>query len=507
MVARLLVHSHARAAASFGGDDLTDANLPPPSTLAAQLVRNHVDTARGLNQPDTTVTFRQLLQEILNKTSVPETDVDVNHKLINVVVEAGLDVLFHNDPFAQWDFLIPQAVDSLAVIQSTIQRQPDILLHNASSDTDQHPHLLLWLFPKLLMLSKHPKANQLQDPLASLVSSLVLSLFKTLDLWPYAKALLQMLRDCVTDLFLLLQDSRIFSKAAAQIPAVLLPPVRSVSNVWPGSENNPALSLGQQLSLNDPLSAVRIQVLLVSALRNIASTKSTLTRSQTSTFPLQKWLYDAVVGLSRILFQHKPWFEQHSFFSIFALQVLQLHNFILNSSSYSTVHNRITYLLGSLCECCSRLVVHDGRSLLDGELQEELASTIEKLVDHYDAEYEYIIEEFLLPSLRAFARDPSKSEAVSETLRRVVHQCLERHETNGQTDIVMTDHALQLRPEVPSLQPATTKSARRGLQSLCDPELRISNSHLEDPYQTLKRRIAVLLGRGDGTTTNGPDVV
>ncbi|KAG9833559.1 hypothetical protein KCU68_g12060, partial [Aureobasidium melanogenum] len=226
MVGRLLAHSHGRGAASIGGDDLTDANLPPPSTLAAQLVKNHVDTARGLNQPDTTVTFRQLLQEILSKSSVPETDVDVNHKLIKVVVEAGLDVLFQDDPFAQWDFLVPQAIDSLAVIQSTIQRQPDILFHNASTNSDQNPHLLLWLFPKLLMLSKHPKGAQLQDSLASLLSSLVLSLSKTLDLWPYAKALLQMLRDCATDLFVLLQDSRVCSKSAVEVPAVLLPPVR-----------------------------------------------------------------------------------------------------------------------------------------------------------------------------------------------------------------------------------------------------------------------------------------
>jgi len=506
MVGRLLAHNHARAAASFGGDDLTDANLPPPSTLAAQLVRNHVDTARGVNQPDTTVTFRQLLQEILNKTSVPETDVDVNHKLINVVVEAGLDVLFHNDPFAQWDFLISQAVDSLAVIQSTIQRQPDILFHNASSTSDQHPHLLLWLFPKLLMLSKHPKAHQLQDSLASLVSSLVLSLSKTLDLWPYAKALLQMLRDCVTDLFLLLQDSRIFSKTAAQVNAVLLPPVRSASNVWPGSENNPALFLGHQLSLNDPLSATRIQLLLISALRNIASAKSTMTRFQASTFPLHKWLSDSVIGLSRILFQHKLWFEQQSFFSTFALQILRLQNFILDSSSYPTAHNRTSYILGSLSECCSRLIVHDGRTPLDVELQKELVLTIEKLTDRYGAEYEYIIEEFLLPSLRAFARDSSKFEAANESLRRVVHQCLERHKTNGQTDIVMTDHVLGLHSEVPALQPATAKSARKGLQTLNDPGFEISNSNSEDPYQKLKRRIAALLGR-DGTTTNGPDMV
>jgi serine/threonine-protein kinase ATR len=503
MVGRLLAHNHARGPAAFGGDDLSDANLPPPSTLAAQLVRNHVDTARGLNQPDTTVTFRQLLQEILNKTSVPETDVDVNHKLVKVVVEAGLDVLFHNDPFAQWDFLIPQAVDSLAVIQSTVQRQPDILFHNASSDLDQHPHLLLWLFPKLLMLSKHPKGHQLQDSLASLLSSLVLSLSKTLDLWPYAKALLQMLRDCITDLFLLLQDSRIFSTAAVQVPAVLLPPVRSASNTWPGSENNPALSLGHQLSTNDPLSATRIQLLLVSTLRSIASAKTTSTRFQTSTFPLHKWLSDSVTCLNRLLFQHRSWFERHAFFSAFALQIIHLQNFILDSSSYPIVRNRISYMLGSLCECCSKLIVHDRKSLLDVELQQELVSTIEKLIDHYGAEYGYIIEEFLLPSLRVFAHDSSKFEAASESLRRAVHRCLEIHETSDQIDTVMTDHVPQPHPEISR----KTESSRKGLRGLHDPRHEVSSSQSEDLYQKLKCRVAALLGKGDGTATNNPDVM
>jgi serine/threonine-protein kinase ATR len=505
MVGRLLTHNIARGPAVFGGDDLSDANLPPPSTLAAQLVRNHVDTARGLNQPDTTVTFRQLLQEILNKTSVPETDVDVNHKLVKVVVEAGLDVLLQNDPFAQWDFLIPQAVDSLAVIQSTIQRQPDILFHNASSDLDQHPHLLLWLFPKLLMIAKHPKGYQLQDSLASLMSSLVLSLSMTLDSWPYAKALLQMLRDCVTDLFLLLQDSRIFSNAAAQVPAVLLPPVRSASNAWPGSENNPALFLGHQLSTNDPLSATRIQLSLVSTLRSIISAKSTLTRFQTATFPLHKWLSDSVARLNRMLFQHRSWFEKHSFFSAFALQIIRLQDFVLESSSYPAVHNRTSYMLGSLCECCSRLIVHDGKSLLDAELQKELVSTIEKLIDRYDAEYGYIIEEFLLPSLRVFAHDASKFEAASESLHRAVHQCLERHETSDQIDAVMTDHVSQPRPEVTALQLAKTSSSRNGLQNIHDPSHESTSSQSEDLYQKLKLRVATLLGKGD-TAMNDSDV-
>ncbi|KAI5198982.1 hypothetical protein AUEXF2481DRAFT_78310 [Aureobasidium subglaciale EXF-2481] len=512
MVGRLLANSHNRANASFGGDDLTDANLPPPSTLAAQLVRNHVETARGVQQTDTTATFRQLLQELLNKNSAPESDLEVNHKLIKVVVEAGLDVLFQDDPFPQWDFLLPQAVDSLAVIQSTIQTQPDILFHHASpSNPEQHPHLLLWLFPKLLMVAKHSKGDQLQGPLASLLSSLVMSLTKTLDLWPHAKALLQMLRDCITDILLLLQDSRAFSKPSSQVPPVLLPPARSTFGAWPTPKNSVALTLGHQLSINDALSATRIQLLLISALRNIATAKFTLTRLQTSTFPLHKWIFDSVTSMNRILFQNKSWFEQQLFFSQFALQVVRLQTFVLNGPSDPTARNRVAYMLSSVCECCSRLIMYEGRSPLDVGLQQELASTINHMVDCYAADYAYIIEEFLLPSVGAFARDTSKFEATSEPLRQVAEKCSKMHDMNNQiterTDTIMSDHDLQTHIETPVLptQPSSQflahpKSLRAGLHNACSPTPKVSNVHSGDPYQTLRRKVAILMGKGD---TNG----
>ncbi|THY55817.1 hypothetical protein D6C98_04012 [Aureobasidium pullulans] len=513
MVGRLLAHTHSRSAV-FGGDDLTDANLPPPSTLAAQLVRNHVETARGVHQPDTTVPFRQLLQELLNKTSVPETDVEVNHKLIKVVVEAGLDVLFQDNPFPQWGFLLPQAVDSLAVIQSTIQRQPEILFQGGPQpNLEQHPHLLLWLFPKLLMISKHSKGDQLQASLASLLSSLVLALSKTLDLWPHAKAVLHMLRDCVTDVFLLLQDNRIFSKSSPQVPGVLLPPARSTSSAWPATEDESALLLGHQIITNDALSAIRIQLLLVSTLRDIASTRAALSQFQTSTVPLHKWLFDSVGCLSRILFQHKSWLDQHSFFSLFALQIMRLHNICLNGSIDASPRSRISYLLGNLCEFCSKLIVYEGKSPLDNELQRKLASTLELLVDRLNSDYAYIIEEFLLPSIRVFALDTSKFETATESLRQVLEKYLSRHDTKGQVfgqngsadqaDTVMRDDAPLPSNEATFSQPApSSRSLRVGLVSASKPD-HMSNGQSEDLYQTLKRRVAILLGRESDTTPGG----
>jgi serine/threonine-protein kinase ATR len=178
----------------------------------------------------------------------------------------------------------------------------------------------------------------------------------------------------------------------------------------------------------------------------------------------------------------------------------------LNGSPDPTVHNRTFYTLGSLCDSCSRLIVNNGNSLPDTELQKELASVVEKLIDRYDAEYGYIIEEFLLPSFRAIAHDTSKFEAASEPLRRVVRQYLQGHDTNGHTDVVMSDHIAQIHLGVPTSRPAKTKPLRRGLQGLCNPQDSLSSGQSEDVYEKLKHSIAALLGKGTTTDTDSLDV-
>lgn len=519
MVGRLLAHANP-----YGGDDLTDANLPPPSTLAAQLVKNHIDSARGLPQPDTIVPFRQLLQELLNKNSVPETDVETNHKLIKVVVEAGLDVLSQENPFPQWDVLLSQATDSLAVIQSTILKSPDILFFQGPKlPPAQRPHLLLWLFPKLLTTLKHPEASRLQDALASLLSSVILLLSKSMELWPHVKPLLHMFRDCITDISSLLQNAQLFSKFSAEIPAVALPPVRSTSDVWPGTDDNATLSLGSQLSTNDALSVVRIQFLLLATLRDLVGAKNTVVRFQTATFPIYKWVFDSITPLARVLLQHRSWFEQHSCFSSFALQALRFYIF-LQGSLDPTIQTRTPYLLGNLCDYCSKLVTHDSKCPLAPELQQELAKVVETIFDRYNAEFEHIIEESLLPSLRFLARDSSRFESTDESLRQVIERRLSQQETNGQRpeqtktttgqnqpDIIMRDYAIQAPDQDPLPQGTFSSSSlgrrqmflRRGIQTLQKPEAADSNDSSTDPYSILVENVALLLGRGNGSGLSG----
>lgn len=132
---------------------------PPVSTLAAQLVDN---LTRGTQQSkhQDREDFEQLLR-IFETDSQEERYVDdpeareESIKLIDVVVKAGLDVLFREDPFDDRIILVRQALRSLAVIELTIRRNSE-LLHTATgrdeADKRFHGPLYLWLLPKLLAI-------------------------------------------------------------------------------------------------------------------------------------------------------------------------------------------------------------------------------------------------------------------------------------------------------------------------------------------------------------------
>lgn len=169
----------------------TNGELPPPSTLAAQIVQNQARNEASQHNGEKT-TFAGLLQEILHSGATPETDIQVNVQLITVVVEAGLTVLTRDDPFAQWDVLLPQALDSIAVVQATILRQPGVLLTPISSEG---PQLLLWLLARLLAVCGKRKCQDL--PIAALMNAAISSFDRSTKLWKFASLLRELVRDCV----------------------------------------------------------------------------------------------------------------------------------------------------------------------------------------------------------------------------------------------------------------------------------------------------------------------
>jgi hypothetical protein len=172
-----------------------NGEAPPPSTLAAQIVQNQT-TTKASQQSGEKATFAGLLHEILhNPSATPETDIGVNVQLISVVVEAGLSILTRDDPFAQLDVLLPQASDSLAVVEATIVRQSDVLFAQISQDG---PPLIIWLLARLLPLCSRPKCGVLN--IAGLINSAISAASKS-KLWRSAAVMQDLVRDCVNGMY------------------------------------------------------------------------------------------------------------------------------------------------------------------------------------------------------------------------------------------------------------------------------------------------------------------
>ena len=133
----------------------------PASTLAAQIVDN---LARAKNHPkhQDQERFRKLLREILDTdedgdeaTRVTETNTSVNCRLIYVVIRAGLEVSFNQDPFVKQDGWIKQALESLSVVGLTLRRCPGVLfsiLEGCETDLQFESPLYLWLVPRLFII-------------------------------------------------------------------------------------------------------------------------------------------------------------------------------------------------------------------------------------------------------------------------------------------------------------------------------------------------------------------
>ncbi|KAL1589379.1 hypothetical protein WHR41_01968 [Cladosporium halotolerans] len=258
----------------------TNGEAPPTSTLAAQIVQNQT-TTRASQHSGEKATFAGLLHEILhNPTATPETDIGVNVQLISVVVEAGLSVLARDDPFALLDVLVPQAKDSLAVVEATIVRQADVLFAPVSQDG---PPLVLWLLARLFALCGRPKLEGL--PIDGLIASAIIALEKSIRLWRFADVIRELVRDCVNDTLAALEGHG----TPAQDLAITLPPARWISKLWPESGNAIALPHDCQTRLPTIEGAFG----LILALTNVDCNAP-------------RWLEDAQLRTQRLVMQMRP---------------------------------------------------------------------------------------------------------------------------------------------------------------------------------------------------------
>ena len=142
-------------------NELHPNSEPPQSTLAAQLVSRIADGGRR-NQNQDEETFKQLLREVLDSEMDPSTtanasntNLDVNYKLICVIVKAGLDVETQENPFFRHGKQKKQIFESLTAIEITLSRTPNVLFLSPlvqSNSVQPDVPLLLWLLPKVFTL-------------------------------------------------------------------------------------------------------------------------------------------------------------------------------------------------------------------------------------------------------------------------------------------------------------------------------------------------------------------
>jgi serine/threonine-protein kinase ATR len=146
--------------------------FPPPSTIAAQIV-NHASTVQGHEEPGLKIPFPELLREFLRNPIIDDLDPELNVQFISTIVEAGLDALHQDNPFAL-DRDKELAVDSIRAIDISIWQVPELLLNSRirkGKDDIPNPPLFLWLFPKLLSILDPLKFETLQGSVQHLLTS------------------------------------------------------------------------------------------------------------------------------------------------------------------------------------------------------------------------------------------------------------------------------------------------------------------------------------------------
>jgi hypothetical protein len=149
---------------------------PPPSSILA----THVVHGNGVPEFDRD-NFDQLLAEALGSDEDGQpnlgADVAVNHKLICIVFQIGIERALEENPFRAPGKADARLRTCLEVLKLAVERSPQVVW--ATSDTPIHDAttkpcpLYSWLIPTLLPLTASTQAEEVRDAVLALFESLV----------------------------------------------------------------------------------------------------------------------------------------------------------------------------------------------------------------------------------------------------------------------------------------------------------------------------------------------
>ncbi|KAJ2996721.1 hypothetical protein NUW58_g883 [Xylaria curta] len=180
-----------------------DGNVPPPSTLAAQLVENISTSARS-SRPDETAELQRLFAAIEKVKNDPalltsyQDRIEHNHMLIYVYARVVLEGLKWDEPFANLSQLRADALRAINFLKITVKETPDVLLFVADDGAflfrGPEP-LWVWIFPKILKLLGNGSCADLTAPIVAFFRELYLRAARSKALWAHIPRFLAYLRN------------------------------------------------------------------------------------------------------------------------------------------------------------------------------------------------------------------------------------------------------------------------------------------------------------------------
>ena len=293
--------------------------LPPPSTLAAQIVSNHAQSAAGLgsgsdsplqSEAERRAVFGRLLEDYLNDPEKDEeTDVGRNAVLLSVVAESGLDVLFKTpgigfgagDGTASGDaaLLIPQALSTLTFIRTVIGRNPKVLFFQpsaaASGGSDSKvgaTPVVVWLFSKLARLAGASCYGLLRDGVRDMLLVCIHSLVKTPDTWEQA--------NLFQDFLCMVAEDALASLNTQAVPAPMstLPSDERLRHLWPHSQT---LAMLPRVCRTEITSQEHLWNVALACLEAVGLSQSSSELNLRPTFDRGLWCQNTLSGLAATL--------------------------------------------------------------------------------------------------------------------------------------------------------------------------------------------------------------
>ena len=263
---------------------------PPPSTLAAQIV-NSLSKRKDHSKHQDQESFTQLLREILDagdendrQSDSIETNVEVNHKIIYVVVKSGIEVLFRDDPFNKKADLVKQGLSSLAVIGLTIRRSPEVLffrINGYEPDPKLGGPLFLWLVPAFLSILAWDGDREIHKSTLQVLRTILNIERKTHSRGFKPQSILKFVQGCVKGKpasYILslctsnefLQDLLFFIEGSSpnhirnlDSNQVVVPTLATISEICPANLEQYDLKQSQQVPIKTSFRALNIVLLLI----------------------------------------------------------------------------------------------------------------------------------------------------------------------------------------------------------------------------------------------------